>query len=186
MVVHQRATYIFLALSLMILFSSGSLPASMMEYQSANNMQGVECNQLADALPTIYDWGIIGRPDESEAFTVWANVTDDDLDLANVSVHVSGPNTTINELMPFNGTFYVTNLDAFVAVGTYDIYVSATDLANNTRQGRHIFVEIQSGSTETADPNITMPVVVVSSLITGFLVCVVAYFYKQCKHQNIA
>jgi hypothetical protein len=172
MVVYQRAAYIFLTLSLMILFSSGCLPASMMEYQSANNMQGVECNQLADALPTIYDWGIIGRPNESEAFTV--------------SVHVSGPNTTINELMPFNGTFYVTSLDAFVAVGVYDIYVSATDLANNTRQGRHIFVEIQSGSTETPDPNITMPVVVVSSLITGFIVCVVAYFYGQRKHQNIA
>jgi hypothetical protein len=183
MVVHQRGAFILLTFSLLILFSCGCLPVSM-ESQLADSIKGVECNQLADVLPTINDWGISGHPNESEAFTVWANVTDADLDLANVSVHVSGPNTTINELMPFNGTFYVASLEAFVDVGIYDMYVSATDFANNSRLGRHVFVQIQADSTDTPDPNITMPFVVVSSVIAGIVVCIVAYYYRVRKLSN--
>jgi len=134
-------------------------------------------DQVADVGPSIYDWGYDGRPNESEAFTVWANVTDDDSDLVNVSIHVSGPNTAINELMPFNGTFYVTNLDAFHDIGTYNLYVSATDLANHTTNGRHIYVSILGETTDVPDPYLTMPVVVVSSLIAGLIVCIIAYFY---------
>jgi hypothetical protein len=179
MAVHQRSVNILLVISLLIFLSSITIPVNRNGLYTSDNIREQETNQIADVSPTIYDWGIIGRPNESVAFIVWANVTDEDGDLANVSVHVSGPNTTIHEIMPFNGSLNVINLDAFLEIGIYDIYVSASDLANHTRVGRHVFVEIQAETTDTPDPNITMPIVVVSSLIAGFIVCVVAYFYGK-------
>ena len=135
--------------------------------------------QLADVSPSIYDWGITGKPNMSEPFTVWANVTDDDFDLANVSVYVNGPNTTIRETMAYNGSLYVENLDALLHTGTYDIYIVATDLANNTRVSRHENIELQTETTTVVDPGITMPYVVASSLSIGLIVSIVAYRYRQ-------
>jgi hypothetical protein len=134
---------------------------------------------VADVRPSIYDWGIIGRPTMSEPFTVWANVTDDDLDLANVSVYVNGTNTRIHELMAYNGSLYVENLDALLDAGTYIIYITATDLANNTRVSHHEYIELQTETTTVVDPSITMPYVVASSLCVGLIACVVAYLYRQ-------
>ncbi|MDH4214352.1 MAG: hypothetical protein OEV85_10555 [Candidatus Thorarchaeota archaeon] len=186
MVIHQRSANIIVVVTLLILVSNIAILTNRVESQTTDGFGEKEFNRIADVSPSIYDWGITGRANESAAFTVWANVTDDDLDLANVSVHVDGPNTTIHELMPFNGTFYVTNLDALHNFGLYDIYVTATDLANNTREGRHISVEIIPDTTEPPDPSITMPIVVISSVITGFIVCVVAYLYAKRKLTNTA
>jgi hypothetical protein len=186
MILRRRGLHILLVIFSLILVSNLAFPVSRIESQITDDMQEQDINQLANVSPTINDWGIIGKPNESVVFTVWANVTDDDNDLANVTVHVNGPNTAINKIMPFNGTLNVTNLDAFIDYGIYDIYVTATDLANNTRVGRHIFVEIQADVTTLPDPNLTMPVVVVSSLIAGFIVFVVAYFYEKRRLQGAA
>jgi len=184
MVVHRRSANILLVISLLLLVSSINFPTGRIGLQMTDRLEEIEVNHIADVSPSIYDWGITGRANESVAFTVWANVTDDDGDLANVSVHVIGPNTTIHELMPFNGTFYVTNLDALHDFGNYDITVSATDLANHTRTSYHIQVEIQDESIYTPDPNITMPFVVASSIITGIIICVAAFFYGQRRLGN--
>jgi hypothetical protein len=142
--------------------------------------------QLADVIPTINDWGIQGRPNQSEPFTAWANVTDDDGDLANVSVHVIGPNMTLHQLMSFNSSLYVTDLDALTEVGVYDLYVTATDLANNTRYGRHLHVEIEPEYTGPPDPGIIMPYVVSLSLSAGVLVLIVAYLYGQKYRERMS
>jgi len=176
---YRRNSYALTFLVLAVLFSSLVLSVSTTGVVSVAQTQGQGATRLADVSPSIYNWGITGRPNMSEPFTVWANVTDDDLDLANVSVHVSGPNTTIHEVMPYNGSLYVENLDALLDSGTYDIYVTATDLANNTRVSRHEYIELQMETTTVVDPNITMPYVVASSLCIGLVACIVAYLYRQ-------
>lgn len=181
MIVHRRSSIILLAITFLVLLSGIVLPIGKSGSYFTNSEQEKRFNQIADVSPSIYDWGYEGRPNESEAFTVWANVTDDDSDLANVSIHVSGPNTTINELMTFNGTFYVADLDAFQDVGTYNMYVSATDFAFHTITGRHIYIVISIPTTEPPDPYLTMPYVVISSLIAGIIVCFVAYYYGSRK-----
>jgi hypothetical protein len=176
---HRRTSGVLWFLVLAILFSSLVLFVSTKGMLPFDQARGQCVSRLADVSPSIYDWGIIGRPNMSEPFTVWANVTDDDLDLANVSVYVNGPNTTIHELMTYNGSLYVENLDALLEAGTYDIYIIATDLANNTRVSRHEYIGLQTETTTVVDPGITMPYVVASSLSIGLIVCVVAYLYGQ-------
>ncbi len=176
---YKRTSYILTFLVLVVLFSSLVLSVSTKGILSVAHVQGQRVPHLADVSPSIYDWGITGKPNMSEPFTVWANVTDDDLDLVNVSVYVNGPNTTIHELMTYNGSLYVEDLDALLETGTYDIYITATDLANNTRVSRHEYVELQTETTTVVDPGATMPYVVVSSLGFGLIVCIGAYFYRQ-------
>ncbi|RDE15292.1 MAG: hypothetical protein C4K48_04410 [Candidatus Thorarchaeota archaeon] len=176
---YRRNSYALTFLVLAVLFSSLVLSVSTTGVVSVAQTQGQGATRLADVSPSIYNWGITGRPNMSEPFTVWANVTDDDLDLANVSVYVNGPNTTIHELMSYNGSLYVEDLDALLDAGTYDIYVTATDLANNTRVSRHEYIELQMETTTVVDPNITMPYVVASSLCIGLVACIVAYLYRQ-------
>jgi len=177
MIVHRKSSTSLLAITFLVLLSSIVLPVGRIGLNMTDSEQVQRFNQIADVSPSIYDWGYHGRPNESEAFSVWANVTDDDSDLANVSIHVSGPNTTINELMTFNGTFYVADIGAFQDIGTYNMYVSATDLANHTITSRHIYVVISPQTTEPPDPYLTMPYVIVSSLIAGIVVCLIAYYY---------
>lgn len=184
MIAHRRSSVVLLVITFLILLSSSALLAGRSGIYMTDSGQEQKFNQVADVSPSIYDWGYEGRPNESEAFTVWANVTDDDSDLANVSIHVSGPNTTINELMAFNGTFYVADLEAFQDVGTYNMYVSATDLALHTITGRHIYVVISIPTTELPDPYLTMPFVVISSLIAGLIVCYVAYYYGSRRPET--
>ena len=58
------------------------------------------------AAPNIWDWNYYGRANQSEAFTVWANVTDNEGGdgIRNVTININGPNVTIHDLMLFNGT----------------------------------------------------------------------------------
>ncbi len=176
---YRRTSHVLTFLVLAVLFSSLILSVGTKGILTVSQTQDQHATHVADVSPSIYDWGIAGRPNMSEPFTVWANVTDDDLDLANVSVYVNGPNTTIRELMTYNGSLYVENLDALLEAGTYDIYITATDLANNTRVSRHEYVELQTETTTVVDPNITMPYVVASSLCIGLIACIGAYLYRQ-------
>jgi hypothetical protein len=177
--VHVRnATSILMVATVIIVAAGLCAPISRTVLQGSSFSQE-SYSHIADVSPSIYDWDIVGRANQGEPFSVWANVTDDDDDLANVSVHVNGPNMTLQRLMPFNGSLYVTNLDALVEIGVYDIFVTATDYANNTRYGRHLHIEIASNTTELPDPNITMPYVVISSLGAGALVTIIAYLYGR-------
>ena len=135
--------------------------------------------------PTIWDWDYTGRPNESEAFSVWANVTDNDggVGILNVTINISGPNVTVNDLMLSNGSFYEASVDAFPNPGEFRMYVSAMDLNNNTRDGRVETIIIEEYEEPTVDPTLTIPIVVSTSSVLLVIVIMFAMLYdkKQTK-----
>lgn len=144
---------------------------------SANNFQISQDTTQ----PNIWDWNYTGRPNESEAFTVWANVTDDEdgVGILNVTLNISGPNVTVNDIMIFNGSFYEVSVDAFPNHGEFDLHVIAYDLNNNTRLGRHITVTIEEDLEPPVDPMRTLPIVVSTSLLLVAIVVMFALMYDK-------
>ena len=129
--------------------------------------------------PDIWEWGVEGEPLLGEGFDVWANVTDEDLDLKNVTVEVVGPNMSVNNLMTFNGTFYTGSVPAFPNDGEFSVRILAYDLANNSRNSARIFIEFEADPEPLIDPTATMPVVVLSSLGLAVVVIGLAMFYDK-------
>ena len=131
--------------------------------------------------PAIWDWNYTGRPNESEAFSVWANVTDNDggVGILNVTIHITGPNVTVHDLMTFNGSFYEADVDAFPNPGDFTLYVSAMDLNYNNRDGRILYVTIEEDVEPTVDPMLTLPVVVSSSIVIAVIVMMFALMYDK-------
>ncbi len=130
--------------------------------------------------PTIWEWGIEGEPELGEGFGVWANVTDDDLDLVNVTVEVVGPNMSINNLMTFNGTFYVGLVPPFPNDGEFSVRIKATDSIGSRTSGR-IYIDFESNPMTPVDPALTMPIVVSSSFGLIVVVSGLAYIYDRKK-----
>ncbi len=131
--------------------------------------------------PNIWDWDYTGRPNESEAFSVWANVTDNDggVGILNVTINISGPNVTVNDLMTYNGSFYEASVDAFPNPGEFRMHVSAMDLNNNTREGRIVTIVIEEEVEPTVDPMLTLPIVVATSSALLVIVVMAAMFYDK-------
>ena len=136
-------------------------------------------------LPNIWDWNYTGRPNESEAFSVWANVTDNEGGdgIRNVTINIIGPNVTVNDLMIFNGTYYEADIDAFPNDGTFDMFVIAYDMNNNTRSGRHITIIIEEDVEPPVDPNVTLPIVVAGSLVLAISVFMFALMYDKREEE---
>ena len=143
---------------------------------------------LSQTNPDIWDWGIEGDPLLGQGFDVWANVSDSDSDLRNVSVQVSGPNMTLNNLLTFNGTFYTGAVPAFPNDGLFEVYIRAYDMTNGTRTSPHDFIEYEEDPIIPIDPTITMPFVVGSSIGLIVLVIGFAIFYDRKRNpgeQNV-
>jgi len=172
---------IVIPLILLSLFITGS---SLVLLSTAGNFQ---ISQVDTTPPNIWDWNYTGRPNQSEAFSVWANVTDNDGGggIRNVTINISGPNVTIHDAMTFNGTLYEADIDAFPNPGTFDMFVSAYDLNNNTRLGRHIDIVIEEDNIQPPDPNQTLPLVVGSSGVLAAIVIMFALMYDR-RQQEIA
>ena len=134
-----------------------------------------------DNAPDIWDWGYTGRPNASEAFVVWANVTAHEagLGIVNVTINISGPNVTVNDLMTFNGSFYEADIEAFPNPGEFRLHVSAIDLNNDSRDGRIVFITIEEDGGPTVDPLLTLPVVVSTSILIAVVVMVFALMYDR-------
>ncbi len=132
-------------------------------------------------IPNIWDWDYSGRPNESEAFSVWANVTDNEggVGILNVTINISGPNVTVHDLMTYNGSFYVASVDAFPNPGEFRMYVSAMDLNNNTRDGRIVTITVEEDMEPTVDPTLTMPIVVSTSSVLLVIVIMFAILYDK-------
>ena len=131
--------------------------------------------------PNIWDWDYTGRPNESESFSVWANVTDNDggVGILNVTINISGPNVTVNDLMTYNGSFYEASVDAFPNPGEFRMHVSAMDLNNNTRDGRIMTIIIEEEVEPTVDPMLTLPIVVATSSALLVIVVMAAMLYDK-------
>ncbi|MBE0526499.1 MAG: hypothetical protein IH631_06120, partial [Candidatus Thorarchaeota archaeon] len=138
--------------------------------------------------PNIWDWNYSGRPNESEAFSVWANVTDNEGGdgIRNVTINILGPNVTVHDLMIYNGSLYEADIDAFPNPGTFDMFVKAYDLNNNTRLGRHITIIIEEDVAPPVDPILTQPLVVSSSIVLAVIVVLFALMYDRRTTGNAA
>ncbi len=131
--------------------------------------------------PDIWAWGIEGEYELGQGFDVWANVSDQDDDLKNVTVQVIGPNMTYRSLMTFNGSFYIDSVPAFPNDGTFTVRLRAYDFENNTRTSSPFYIDYISTPPPIIDPSITLPIVVGSSV--GLMVVLVgfAYIYDRKK-----
>ena len=141
--------------------------------------------QDVSALSNVYGWGIEGDPKLGLGFDVWANVTDDailnddDPGVKNVTVHVSGPNMTINNLMTFNGTFYTGSVPAFPNDGSFNVYILAYNMTDHPRTSYNVVIVFESDPGPVIDPTVTMPVVVGSSLALMVVVFGLATVYDK-------
>lgn len=131
--------------------------------------------------PNVYGWGFEGQPELGQGFGVWANVTDDETGVRNVTVEVFGPNMTLNSLMSFNGTYYTGSVPAFPNDGTFDVRIRAYDLANNTRTSAFRDIVYESNPPQTIPEGATLPIVVGSSIGLMAVVIVVALVYDRRK-----
>ncbi|MGY5873917.1 MAG: hypothetical protein RTV72_16845 [Candidatus Thorarchaeota archaeon] len=156
------------------LFMTGTLLVSL---TSANDF---ELSQ-DDIKPNIWAWGYTGRPNESEAFSVWANVTKNEAgpDIANVTINVLGPNVTIHDPLSFNGTLYVGDVDAFPNPGDYWLQIIACDLNGTSRTSGFIIITIEVEGNNTVDPILTLPIVVSTSMVVVVIVIISALMYDK-------
>ena len=162
---------------------AGLLLLSTAQHVTASE-PGFTLSQTDDIRPTVYAWGIIGEPELGEAYDVWANVTDDDSGVRNVTIHVTGPNMTLHNLMTYNGSFYNAPIPAFPNSGTFTLYIRAYDMANNTRTSTDLQIVYDSDPVPPVDPNVTMPIVVGSSI--GLMVAVfgLAMLYDRKRNHG--
>ena len=123
--------------------------------------------------PDVWAWGITGEPELGDSFDVWADVTDDDSDVRNVTLHVIGPNMTLHNAMTFNGSFYNAPVPAFPNSGTFNIYLTAYNMENESRISTNVMIDYDADPEPVIDPNITLPVVVGSS--AGLMVLVMGF-----------
>ena len=133
--------------------------------------------------PTIWAWGIEGSPELLEPFSVWANVTDDELGsgIRNVTLIVNGPNATIRDTMVYNASseLYEKDVAALPNDGIFSMTLFAFDMENNSRSTYDVFVTVSVSEEPPPNPLVTLPVVVGGSLAAALVVCVVAYQYDK-------
>ena len=84
-------------------------------------------SHVTAAAPDIWAWGIEGEPELGLGFDVWANVSDVDMDLKNVTVEVVGPNMSLNNLLTYNGTFHTGSVPTFPNDGEFRVRIIAYD-----------------------------------------------------------
>ncbi|MFW9965048.1 MAG: hypothetical protein ACFFCX_15870 [Candidatus Sifarchaeia archaeon] len=173
-------------LGILILFTLTISTARPTQYLAANDM-GFRISQ--DDGPDIYHWGIEGEPELGQGFDVWANVTDEETSVLNVSVVVSGPNMTLNSLMPFNGTLYTGSVPAFPNDGVFNVLIRAFDTENNSRESYDVDITFEADPVIPIDPWVTMPIVVSSSIGMMALVAGLALVYDRRRNgptENLA
>ena len=136
------------------------------------------------AAPDIWEWGIEGEPELGLGFDVWANVSDVDMDLKNVTVEVVGPNMSLNNLLTFNETYYTGSVPTFPNDGEFRVRIIAYDLVNNSRTSGHVYIEYEEDPAPPIDPTVTMPIVVGSSLGLIVIVTGLALLYDKRKREE--
>lgn len=136
---------------------------------------------LQDTLrPEIYQWGLDNPVNAETAFTVWANVSDRDSGIQNVTAFLQQDiDEPISSIMSFNGSFYTTSFAPVESNHTYSVWIQAYDEAGNLATGYarnfdlRIFIdpEIVAGA--------TMPFVISGSLVTLVVAIGLSYQYEK-------
>jgi hypothetical protein len=178
-----RANWYSLALATILLLSCVvfSSPADL----QASHESVSKCldNLAQDAVrPEISNWSIDGSVSSIASFVVWANVSDLNSGVLNVSVVIrrtTNGTLTTKQLMSFNGTVYTATAGPLDANNTYTIWIEAYDVALNLAQSYSRTFKLYVGSTSSVDPYITFPFVVGGGLVTFFAAVVLACIYDK-------
>jgi hypothetical protein len=130
--------------------------------------------------PEIYGWGIDGDIGEGPTFTVWANVSDSDSGIQNVTVHIrqDGGDSVVN-LMTFNSTFHTVTLPNVELNHTYLVWVESYDNAGNLAQSFSRNYDLMINTDITLDPSVTLPYVVSVSIIALVMAIGLSYEYNK-------
>jgi len=135
----------------------------------------------ADTLrPEIHAWGFEGPINQGLPFVAWANVTDSESGVRNVSL-IIGPmpgSETLQELFN-NGTHYVSAIPGLTTGILYSFRILSYDMANNSGTSYTRTVDMRPVTTTTIDPSVTAPIVVGSSLALMGLVIIVSVAYDR-------
>ncbi|RDE15007.1 MAG: hypothetical protein C4K49_06770 [Candidatus Thorarchaeota archaeon] len=141
----------------------------------------------ADTLrPEILAWGLEGPVNQGLPFVAWANVTDTESGVRNVSLIVDPtPGTeTLHELLS-NGTHYVGTLPGLAIGKLYSFSILAYDMANNSATSYARTIDMRPVTTTIVDPSVTAPIVVGSSLALMGLVIVVSIAYDRRSSRTV-
>jgi hypothetical protein len=174
-------TLISMGIVFLTLFALSVLPHTTVSIRPDSNLAVAQ----DEIRPNIWGWGIVGNPENFTPFAVWANVSDADSGIKNVTLRVSGPNATMNTAMTYNVTsdLYEKDVPAFPNDGTFYVYVEAFDNYNNSRTSTITSIEAVSNPPTTINPLITMPLVVVSSLV--LIVAVIGFALVYDRRQGL-
>ncbi len=135
----------------------------------------------ADTLrPEIHAWGFEGPVTQGLPFVAWANVTDLESGVRNVSLIVD-PVLGIETLQELfnNGTHYIGTIPGLTTGTLYSFSILAFDMANNSASSYTRTVDMRPISTTTVDPSVTTPIVVGSSLALMGIVIIVSIAYDR-------
>jgi len=140
---------------------------------------------LNDTLrPEISSWGIEGPVTQGLEFSAWANVSDTESGVRNVSLSVHG-NTGYQSLyaLSFNGSLYWADIPGLAVNASYTLYVIAFDWANNSATSYPRNLDLRP-ATSTIDPSVSAPIVVSSSLALMGVITVLAIFYDRRRNRQ--
>ncbi len=130
--------------------------------------------------PEISAWGLEGPVEQGVSFSAWANVSDTESGVRNVSLSVHGDNGQRSSYpLAFNGSLYMADVPGLAVNATYTLYIIAFDMANNTATSYSRTADLTQRTTTTKDPSVTTPIVVGSSLVLMAVVTVVAMIYDR-------
>ncbi len=130
--------------------------------------------------PEIYAWGFDSTPVPETPFTVWANASDTQSEIKNVTVIIEQGNFEyFREALVFNGTHYAYQVLGLPNNYTYSVLLNAFDTYDNVAQTSVRTLDFVTYLNTPVDPTVTMPLVVVTSLGILAGVIFVAYIYDK-------
>jgi hypothetical protein len=135
--------------------------------------------------PTIHNWSH-SEITADEYFLIWANVSDDDSGIHNVTAVanvISGEANDSVFLLEFNGSLYITDEAILAFNNTYHLWIESYDNAMNHRIGWRRTIDLIPIDPEdiTKDPYLTMPYVVGSTIAVLSIIILVSIYYLKIK-----
>ncbi len=146
-----------------------------------------QTNLAQDTLrPSIDAWGIDGPIRSGEEFTVWANVSDSESGVLNVSAKILQDSSLYSSpLLEYNGSYFASTIPGLELNHTYEISIVALDNAENRAESFSREFALVINTDTTIDPEVTLPIVVGSSIVVLVALAIFAYRTKEQKKRAV-
>ncbi|MHA1929052.1 MAG: hypothetical protein ACTSV2_10810 [Candidatus Thorarchaeota archaeon] len=138
-----------------------------------------------DLRPEIQAWGIAGSLINDATYTVWANISDSNSGVLNVSVYVKTDSViTAVELLTFTDSQYRIDMPQVSVNHTYTIWIETFDNALNFADSYEESFDFSFENLNVTDPSVSAPIVVSASL--AMFACVVGVaFVKHRRDERL-